>query len=78
MPASQPKDKRKIINVMFINVCHERIRLGGSSVRTHERTSLRLGCGVGARPAQGAATTTDVGLVRTATTADVCSMLTLE
>ncbi|MDD7336701.1 MAG: hypothetical protein PUG75_09425, partial [Prevotella sp.] len=33
-------------------------------LRTHERTSLRLGCGVGARPAQGAATTTDVGLVR--------------
>ncbi|MDY6270844.1 MAG: hypothetical protein SPL43_05605 [Prevotella sp.] len=31
---------------MFINVCHERIRLGGSSVRTHERTSLRLGCGL--------------------------------
>ncbi|MDD7335897.1 MAG: hypothetical protein PUG75_05285 [Prevotella sp.] len=58
-------------------------------MRTHERTSLRLGCGVGARPAQGAATTTDVyvvrtatttdvGLVRTATTADVGSVWTLE
>ena len=28
-------------------------------VQTHEHTSLRLGCGGGARPAQGAATTHD-------------------
>ena len=55
---------------MFINVHHERIRLGGSLVWTLERASLlgwmRVGCGVGAkvgaRPAQGAATTTDVDL----------------
>ena len=33
-------------------------------LRTHERTSLRTGAKAGARPAQGAATTTDVGLVR--------------
>ena len=38
-------------------------------LRTLERASQRVGCvvgvGVGARPAQGAATTTDKGLVRT-------------
>ena len=34
-------------------------------LRTLERASLQVGCVVGARPAQGAATTTDKGLVRT-------------
>ena len=35
------------------------------SLRTHERTSIRAFGMTGARPAQGAATTTDDGLVRT-------------
>ena len=34
-------------------------------MRTLERASLQVGCVVGARPAQGTATTTDEGLVRT-------------
>ncbi|MDY4626198.1 MAG: LPD23 domain-containing protein [Prevotella sp.] len=41
------------------------LRAGDEAQRTHERTSLQTGAETGARPAQGAATTTDEGLVRT-------------
>ena len=35
-------------------------RLGARCLRTHERTSLQFGARIGARPAQGTATTNGV------------------